>query len=292
MFNGDRGRKFAARLKAGWPYLLAATVVASLIVITISWGLHEQSKYQQTAANSTALYASNADHRIRDTCLTPAVENQEECARQARDTAYQQQNDANDLSAQRIMALWTFIMGAAAVAGVWLSVVGVWLIFVTFRETQKANELLARGLKPNLKFNWANFAIQENENFRPWTKTRIENLGHTTAKRVKIVLNYRIDLDPPIEGRLFPHDTCREFEVSDQPFPFKAFGDAIPKEAMARMAAADKPFVRISGSYSFDHEFGRAGPIAISLDGQLTTEEQGFRAHINVAETEKQDKTA
>ena len=51
------------------------------------------------------------------------------------------QREYEDLVSQRKSALWAMIMGVAALAGMALSVVGVVLVWTTFNETRRANEI-------------------------------------------------------------------------------------------------------------------------------------------------------
>lgn len=255
----------------------------------IGWGVYYQSHYEQTAYNQSAQHAEDAENHIRQACVPLPPQAEHECAREANNTRRQAQRDEYDLYSQRIMALWTLIMGAAAVFGVGLSSIGVYLIWQTFQATKTANEILRRQLKPSIKLHWGDFAITENEEWMPWTKAKVENLGHTTARRFKIRLSYRIETDDPIEGELTAHATCREFDVGDTQARFTAFGAVIPKDQRALIDSANRPFVKITGSYTYEHEFGREGPIPISLDGQIIGGNPDFRAHLNVAESEQKE---
>ncbi|MGF7171522.1 hypothetical protein FHS91_003222 [Sphingobium xanthum] len=51
------------------------------------------------------------------------------------------ERDEQDLVAQKRSALWAYIMGAAAVIGMCLSVVGVYLVYTTFQATREANKI-------------------------------------------------------------------------------------------------------------------------------------------------------
>lgn len=63
-----------------------------------------------------------------------------------------------DLKAQRQMALWTRLMGAAAIVGIAISVVGIGLVYTTFAETRKANEI-ARAALANSNRAWLQLEV-------------------------------------------------------------------------------------------------------------------------------------
>ncbi len=137
MSDGDRG----GINKIG---LIAAIIVAGIFgACLLGWGFYYQSYYQQTASDNAAQYAKNADDRIRQACIPMPAQAENECTIQARQTERQGQRDEYDLYSQRIMALWTMVMGAAAVVGVGLSTIGVYLIWQTFRETQATGNLIS-----------------------------------------------------------------------------------------------------------------------------------------------------
>lgn len=134
MSNGDRDGHTKTRLIAG------GIVLAILIsTVAIGWGRVQSSQYERQAHYQTAHYAAYADRKIEKTCFgLPPIE-QYECAAKARHEQRDYQRDELDLVAQRQSALWAYIMGAAAVIGMGLSVVGVILVWTTFAETKQAN---------------------------------------------------------------------------------------------------------------------------------------------------------
>lgn len=52
--------------------------------------------------------------------------------------AEERQRGRDDLVAQQDTAFWTRVMGMVAVLAVFLSTIGIWLIYITFRETRRA----------------------------------------------------------------------------------------------------------------------------------------------------------
>jgi hypothetical protein len=124
-------KKLSRRIKAG---AVAALVVT---VLPISFGLWQQSEYKREADQQARENARNTDQYVRDRCvpLTPIA--QADCTRQARREEQGQTRDAHDLYAQRSMALWTSLMGSAAIIGMALSSIGVFLVWTTFREARR-----------------------------------------------------------------------------------------------------------------------------------------------------------
>ena len=55
--------------------------------------------------------------------------------------------DCEDLKAQQSMARWTQYMGVAAIAGVFLSFIGIGLVYTTFDETRKGNKIAQRAVE-------------------------------------------------------------------------------------------------------------------------------------------------
>ena len=142
MLDGDRNSRSANRL--------AWLVGGSLILLAIAGltiGLSQQGRYQQIANDQTDKYARYADEKAGQACQIVTGIEQSRCLSDAKRTAEQETSDKqreyDDLVAQQTSALWTAIMGVAAITGMILSVIGVWLVYATFRETRRtANEAM------------------------------------------------------------------------------------------------------------------------------------------------------
>lgn len=143
MSRGDRGERPKANL-AAW---LAAAFGAALIIGGIAFGLFQQARYQESADHNAADYAKHAANKIGQSCVGLSAVKTTNCLEKEQ-TEYQlatrdNRRDYADLVAQRKSALWTFIMGAAALIGMGLSVVGVVLIKKTFDAAREGNEIAA-----------------------------------------------------------------------------------------------------------------------------------------------------
>lgn len=141
MFDGNRGDYS----KIG---LIAGSVLAALIAaLFIAWGVSKSAEYQRQADNQTREYTAYTDQEIRKACLRLPPVDKQECAAKARHEQRAYQRNEQDLVAQRQSALWAYIMGAAAVIGMGLSVIGVILVWTTFRETRRTAVIAQKNLE-------------------------------------------------------------------------------------------------------------------------------------------------
>ena len=98
------------------------------------------SAYRNSAADASVKYQSDTSAYIKKRCFTPTGLREEDCAAKAREAEREGQRKEQDLAAQNITAWWTKVMGIAALIGMTLSAVGVWLVKTTFDETRKATK--------------------------------------------------------------------------------------------------------------------------------------------------------
>ena len=124
-----------AGLKGG---MIAAIIFCSLC---IGYGLLETAKYERQANDKSREYAKYTRDKVAEACVgIPRLE-KVKCLNEAIDAQREYETNQQDLATQKTSALWACIMGAAAVFGMALSAVGVWLVKITFDETRKANEI-------------------------------------------------------------------------------------------------------------------------------------------------------
>jgi hypothetical protein len=109
---------------------------------TLGYGF--QSGYYQQAARNSAQYERWTSHEI-GRCEMRLGEAKLECMHRARQAAHENERDEYDLYAQRTSALWASIMAVAALAGIGLSGIGIYLVWTTFDETRRSNEIAERG---------------------------------------------------------------------------------------------------------------------------------------------------
>lgn len=122
--------------------LLAAVGIAAFGLWFFVVDLASVSRsYERIAANASNHYRDDANKQIADTCLRPPGINEPNCAREIQNSARENQREEQDLAAQKMTAWWTQIMGVAALIGMALSAVGVFLVWTTFRETRRTAEI-------------------------------------------------------------------------------------------------------------------------------------------------------
>ncbi|MGL4640695.1 MAG: hypothetical protein ACRCVX_13310 [Shewanella sp.] len=130
MFRGDWGKysKIAG--------LAALILIGSLFTYaaTIPYG----QSLKQEAANKASIERDNAEYTIKWVCSSPLAE--KDCVTKTRQAENENARNAEDLGAQKLSAWWAQVMAVAALIGMALSAVGVWLVKTTFDETRKANE--------------------------------------------------------------------------------------------------------------------------------------------------------
>jgi len=121
--------------------LIVGTVVVIIGAGTILWGVSEQAEYDWESNQRRSEYASDTYGPAYNACLVLPRERQPHCIAEAEDGYRDNQRDEQDLIAQQTTAIWTFLMGCAAIVGMMLSAVGVYLVYTTFQATQHANQL-------------------------------------------------------------------------------------------------------------------------------------------------------
>lgn len=128
----------------------------ALILALISAGLYYQAEYAHESNARADNYAKHASDQIEQACVGIVRTEKAQCLRKAiteyRKQADDNRRDYNDLTAQRTSALWTQIMGIAALIGMGLSVVGVVLVWTTFRETKRSSDAAVKNYEAFVKF--------------------------------------------------------------------------------------------------------------------------------------------
>lgn len=108
----------------------------------VTSGLIQQAAYNQSAANRNANYSEYTAAQIDQSCTVVTKLEKPVCVKKAaaehRLQARDKQREYDDLAAQQTSALWTSIMGIAALIGMGFSAVGVALVYITFRETRRS----------------------------------------------------------------------------------------------------------------------------------------------------------
>jgi hypothetical protein len=150
MHDGNRGDHTKNRLIAG-------IFVAALFVIAFGWpAFLTQREIQNDASRNAGYYSERAQKNVAAKCGGLSGQARSDCADPIEEAARSAQRDEYDLAAQETVAVWTAVMGGVAVFGVALSAVGVFLVWTTFAETRKANDIANDALDGQLR-PWVNF---------------------------------------------------------------------------------------------------------------------------------------
>jgi hypothetical protein len=121
--------------------ILGLLLAIAICVGWIGYGLSKSAEYERQADNQRSKYAQYTRNKIAETCVGISGIKLNKCRYEAFDAQREHANNQSDLVAQRQSALWASIMGAAAVIGISLSAIGVWLVKTTFDETRKSNDI-------------------------------------------------------------------------------------------------------------------------------------------------------
>jgi hypothetical protein len=183
------------RLATRLGVVFATLVALALIGWGVIYGLSQEAAYEQSARDAhfenskyacyeiakTKRKANPVKQRNSQPCA-PSKEGQDENANR---------RDYADLVAQRSSALWAKIMGIAALVGMGLSLLGVVLVAITFRETRKANEIASGSqrawidIEPKISINAA-----DPDNIAISAISQFTNVGKTVAKNVSLNVSF------------------------------------------------------------------------------------------------------
>jgi hypothetical protein len=121
--------------------ILFVISVLTFCTVWIGYGLLESAKYEQQANDKIGEYTDYTRDKVTQACAGGDKIENIKCVTEAFEAKREYEYNQSDLVAQRQSALWAYIMAAAAVFGIALSAVGVWLVKTTFDETRMANRI-------------------------------------------------------------------------------------------------------------------------------------------------------
>lgn len=113
----------------------AAAILMSLGAI--GWGIARSNDYQRQADTLAYTNLKRLDAESRRACTSA----RSACSARFWGEAREFERAEQDLVAQRQSALWAFVTGVAAAAGMGLSIIGVFLVWTTFQATKTANQI-------------------------------------------------------------------------------------------------------------------------------------------------------
>jgi hypothetical protein len=147
MHDSDRLKRDTGSLTKWLLRALIALVILSVGGAVIVRGLTEQSEYEWSSNQRNSEYTAEAYGPAYDACLRLTDERQPDCITKANNEYRENERKEQDLIAQQTTAVWTFLMGCAAIIGMMLSALGVYLVWTTFEETRKSNDISNNNLR-------------------------------------------------------------------------------------------------------------------------------------------------
>lgn len=176
--------------------LVAIVVVAVFVGAAISgYGGWAQLQSQRDSDRRSGHYTKSTYYPAYNACLSKSGAEKTNCIAEAHEAYRVNQRDERDLVAQETTAAWTLVMSTAAIFGIILSVVGVALVWGTFRETRRTNEIARLDGRP-----WVDFKVSAISNLQFPTSTsdrksilffpkmNIRNWGRSPAIDVRYTL--------------------------------------------------------------------------------------------------------
>jgi hypothetical protein len=120
---------------------LAALAVIGFAGWMIYKGATLERLYQKEAGKAADQAADRARVQMQRDCAPLPPQQKNKCDAEVSNTYRSYRKETRDLEAQRTTALWTAFMGAAALLGMAVSIIGVGLVYITFRATRQSNEI-------------------------------------------------------------------------------------------------------------------------------------------------------
>lgn len=200
-YRGDlRSMSKGNRLRNYLLGFLAGLTLASLVGYSF-WSsavkLDDQIALQ--AQKEAAQYTDPAYIDVECDAAAVPASGQSNCIAAEQEAANDAQRNSYDLEAQQTVAVWTRVMGKAAIVGMGVGILGLFLIFVTFWETRKAadagreSNTISKGLQ---RARIVPFAIWELDRKH---QSRIvfscENVGLSPAINLRCALT--VELEAP-----------------------------------------------------------------------------------------------
>lgn len=183
----------------------------------VIFGLYEEARYKEISSYRADHYAKDADEAVKNACVALAGRNKAICLQEKGAEARLQKHDNErseaDLVAQRKSAMWTSIMGFAALIGMGLSAIAVYLVWRTWESTQEAAKNSRDTLdsyihreRAILRFGNAHYQSLDDLPVPDGFQAQVLNFGASTADFISVAWEY-------LEGPCWPQDRPLRCEV-------------------------------------------------------------------------------
>lgn len=185
MFRSSWSNVTKTGLAIGAPVALGSAAL-------LAWSHSVSTEYERQADYHAHQYATYAAGKIAESCNILASVEKGQCLAEASAKAREYERDEQDLVAQKQSAFWAYVMAIAAVVGVALSVIGVLLVWTTFRETKRANAIAREAMEAQTR-PWLKLSVRpthvekEPKEIRVNIKVETTNVGNAPANYVSLV---------------------------------------------------------------------------------------------------------
>lgn len=176
-------------LKNNWIGVTGGIIALAAIALLFSTGRDEQRSYERQAQADTVYYAKKAEIQYERECQGLTTAAHDECRFKHAQAAREGQHNAADLKAQLVTSAWTKQMGIAAMVGMAVSIFGVGLVFVTFRETRRNADEARRSVEAFIDAERARIAVvrqhhaeRDGENPQWLIAINVANFGRSPCK--------------------------------------------------------------------------------------------------------------
>lgn len=236
---------------------LIATLALSGLMLLIDSANDAQSRHEESAQRYAKNYADNATKEL-ERCVTLAPESRSQCESDANEARRKGERDEYDLEAQRITATWTQHMGIAAIIGMAVSIVGVVLVWTTFREAQRSAQISLDNLEAYRSIEAGKLVPEPEWQPLPAVQIRAKNIGASDAHVVHAdvgVFTFDRDVVHAIPTKISKRLPLRSILIPpDQKYTF----DPCPIE-MGKVST-------VAGGVIYTDRFGRLHLCCIAID--------------------------
>lgn len=183
----------------------------ALFVLVVAGAGVQQSIYSRIATERVEAIAASAASEAKVRC--PRLTVDPACLATIKREARAEQREEYDLYSQRVMALWSAVMGLMAIVGACLSGIGVYLVWRTWDATREAAESSRKTLRSYIAreravliTSWAMDSLDEKSTNPTGFTVKIKNCGLSLARIYRIEWSFSDEPLWPEKMRFGMHD--------------------------------------------------------------------------------------